>query len=168
MATAGNPSIYVRYPQDIEMHDDGSMSCAADLATSQLGGGDLSFDLKYTSDMVADQYLTKLLPANVSLTADIDISPGFSGTRLPLPDDIMPTAIAWRPNGRLVFTSFKGQVYEATDADHDGLEGDATVLCDGLATPYGVWASNEVVDVITKSATRATGRCANRRRSLGE
>jgi hypothetical protein len=82
----------------------------------------------------------------------VEVAPGFVGERLPLPPDIMPTGLAWRPNGRLVFCSLKGQVYEALDSNGDGAEDQLALLADGLPAPYGVAAAASYVDVAAKYA----------------
>ncbi|MBW3542493.1 MAG: PQQ-dependent sugar dehydrogenase [Planctomycetes bacterium] len=73
----------------------------------------------------------------------VDTVPGFDGMRLPLPQSIMPTAFAWRPDGTLAFTSLKGHVDLARDTDGDELEDDLTVFEEGLAAPYGVLADGD-------------------------
>jgi glucose/arabinose dehydrogenase len=75
------------------------------------------------------------LPRNDS---PVTSAPGFTGTRLKLSASIMPTALAWRPDGSLVFTSLKGHVYVAKDSDGDGLEDSLTPFAEGLAAPFGV------------------------------
>jgi mono/diheme cytochrome c family protein len=82
----------------------------------------------------------------------VEIAPGFSGVRLPLPDEIMPTGLAWRPDGRLVFSSLKGQVFEAIDSNRDGDEDRLILLADGLPAPYGINAGPGYVDVSAKYA----------------
>jgi hypothetical protein len=82
----------------------------------------------------------------------VEIGPGFTAERLPLPPSFMPTGLSWRPNGRLVFCSLKGQLFEATDTDSDGNEDRLTLLADGLAAPYGVFAGADYVDVSAKYA----------------
>ena len=48
--------------------------------------------------------------------------PGYEAVRLPLPTSEMPTGLAWRTDGTLVYSSLKGQVWLARDTDGDGLE----------------------------------------------
>ncbi len=71
-------------------------------------------------------------------TAPVTTAPGFDGVRLPLPPDIMPTGLAWRPDGSLAFTSLKGHVLTVRDTDGDGVEDAATLFEEGLAAPFGV------------------------------
>jgi glucose/arabinose dehydrogenase len=86
------------------------------------------------------------------LAAPVYIAPGWSGTRLPFPEEIMPTALAWRPSGQMLFASLKGNVWQTKDANGDGVPEDATPFSDDLATPYGLAAGDTYVDVATKSA----------------
>ncbi len=76
--------------------------------------------------------------------------PGFEGVRLPLPRSIMPTAIAWRPDGTLALTSLKGHVYLARDTDGDGLEDRLELFEEGLAAPYGILADGDDLIVAHK------------------
>jgi glucose/arabinose dehydrogenase len=83
---------------------------------------------------------------------DLAVMPGFRATRLSLPAEIMPTGLAWRPDGTLVISSLKGRVWLAHDRNGDGLEDHAVPFSDELAAPYGVATRGEAIDVITKSA----------------
>ena len=62
----------------------------------------------------------------------------------------MPTGLCWRPEGRLIFSSLKGQVFEAIDTDGDGVEDRLQLLADGLPAPYGVHAGSDYVDISAK------------------
>lgn len=70
--------------------------------------------------------------------SEVTTLPGMTGTRLPLPSSIMPTAMAITNEGRLVFTSLKGHVYETEDSDGDGLADKLIERERGLAAPFGV------------------------------
>ena len=48
--------------------------------------------------------------------------PGFEAVRLPVTDEVMPTGLAWRPDGTLVVSSLEGRVWLAHDTDGDRLE----------------------------------------------
>ncbi len=63
---------------------------------------------------------------------------GYDGTRLPLPDSIMPTAMTWLPDGTLAVTSLKGHVYLARDTNGDGLADTLQLFEEGLAAPFGI------------------------------
>ncbi len=78
----------------------------------------------------------------------VEVAPGFTGAKLPLPPDIMPTGLSWRPDGRLVFSSLKGQVFETVGNREDRVK----LLADGLPAPYGVHAGPDWVDVSAKYA----------------
>ena len=65
-------------------------------------------------------------------------APGFRGDRLRLTPSIMPTGMAWKSDGTLVFTSLKGHVYAAHDTDGDGIEDSLEVIEEGLAAPFGI------------------------------
>ncbi len=81
-----------------------------------------------------------MIPAS---KAPITTAPGFVGERLRLPTSIMPTAINWTRDGRLVFTSLKGHVYLAEDRDGDGLEDALIEYAEGLAAPFGILVDDQ-------------------------
>ncbi|HTU18402.1 MAG TPA: hypothetical protein VMG10_10115 [Gemmataceae bacterium] len=91
-------------------------------------------------------------PAAARKGEPVEVAPGFRGERLPLPPDLMPSGLAWRPDGKLVFSSLKGQVFAAIDTNGDGLEDRLQLLADGLPAPYGVHAEADYVDVSGKNA----------------
>ncbi|MFN9969406.1 MAG: hypothetical protein ACK58T_05850, partial [Phycisphaerae bacterium] len=76
--------------------------------------------------------------------------PGFEGTRLPLKSAIMPTAMTFLPDGRLAFTSLRGQVWIADDTDQDGQEDRLTLFEEGLAAPFGILADGDSILVSHK------------------
>jgi mono/diheme cytochrome c family protein len=109
--------------------------------------------LHYQSEAPIDRFPELPLSPPVARKGEpVEVAPGVAGERLPLPADIMPSGLAWRPDGRLVFCTLKGQVYEAVDTDGDGGEDRLTLLADGLPTPYGVHAGPGYVDVSAKYA----------------
>ncbi len=83
---------------------------------------------------------------------ELKVLPGFRATRLAFPEEIMPIALAWRPDGALVFGSLKGRVWVAEDRDGDGLEETLRPATDELAAPYGLAAGPGYVDVLVKYA----------------
>jgi mono/diheme cytochrome c family protein len=125
--------------------------------TVALRGNKVHLALAYVSSAEPDRFE----PAEFSTAAEavaVEIAPGFVGRRLPLPPDLMPTALAWRRSsvedgvGELCVASLKGQIVAASDSDADGLEDAAMVVADGLATPYGLAAHGNELHVLTKSA----------------
>jgi mono/diheme cytochrome c family protein len=109
--------------------------------------------LHYLSDVPVDRFPEPPpAPAAARKGEPVEVAPGFVGERLPLSAEIMPTGLAWRPDGRLVFCSLKGQVFEATDTDGEGGEDRLTLLADGLPAPYGVNTGPGYVDVSAKYA----------------
>ncbi|MEK6234805.1 MAG: hypothetical protein N2C14_08840, partial [Planctomycetales bacterium] len=82
----------------------------------------------------------------------LDAVPGFEATRLSLNDAMMPTGLAWRPDGALVIASLEGRAWLARDSDSDGLEDVVRPFSDELAAPYGTQTAGDAVDVITKYA----------------
>jgi mono/diheme cytochrome c family protein len=80
----------------------------------------------------------------------LDVVPGFETVRLPLDPFVMPTAIAFRPDGTPVVCSLKGQVFLALDGDGDGFEDTWQPFTDHLAAPFGVLADGDAVIVSHK------------------
>ena len=108
------------------------------------------FAVDYQTSIPVDQF-----PGLPQKRADVEpvnlqVVPGFRTTRLPLNQDLMPTGLAWRPNGQLIVTSLKGRVWSGTDTDGDGLEDHLQPLDGEWAAPFGVSAADDYVDVINK------------------
>jgi hypothetical protein len=140
--------IAVREPASAKFSDDGSVVLLIPDET-----GNAHIVLHYQSEIPIDHLPEIPLPPAVARKGDpVEVAPGFVGERLPLPADVMPTGLAWRSDGRLVFCSLKGQVFEAVDTDHDGSEDRLTLLVDGLPAPYGVNTGPGYVDVSAKYA----------------
>jgi hypothetical protein len=64
---------------------------------------------RYRSALETPLLPAKPLPGFLTEATPITSVPGFGGVRLPLDGDIMPTAISWDQNGKLIFTSLKGR-----------------------------------------------------------
>ncbi len=108
-------------------------------------------ELMYLAGISVDQFLNKPPPRPETRVVPLKVTPGFDAQRLPLVNDIMPTALAWRPDGVLAVASLKGRVWLALDTDGDGLEDQMAQFGDELAAPFGIHArSNKVLDVATK------------------
>ena len=135
-------------PRSIRWDGDGSFTFHSTAALEELPADKLV--LKYRTDIPVDAYLQDPLPSIPAQPAVLRIAPGFAARRLPLADDIMPSALAWKPDGRLVLATLKGQVFTAHDTDHDGLDDALRLVEDGLATPYGLVAETSYVDVLAK------------------
>lgn len=95
-------------------------------------------EVGFLSPLLRPETKAVVKQAGVSPSEKITSVPGFDGVRLPLPGSIMPTAIAWRSDGTLVFTSLKGHVFLARDSDADGLPDTMKEFEEGLAAPFGV------------------------------
>ncbi|MEX2174362.1 MAG: c-type cytochrome [Pirellulaceae bacterium] len=108
-------------------------------------------EIQYSTTIVADQFLAIEVESHVDQATAVQVAPGFNGMRLPLSTDMMPTGFSWSPGKELYFSSLKGQVFRATDTDGDNLEDRLETFADGLATPYGIFATKNHVDVLTKT-----------------
>ena len=124
--------------------DDGTLAA---IANAQ---GIARFVVDYQTSLPVDQF-PELPRKQVDLEpVSLQVVPGFRTTRLPLNQDLMPTGLAWRPNGTLIVTSLKGRVWSGTDRDGDGLEDHLQPLRGEWAAPFGVAAADDFVDVINK------------------
>ncbi len=89
-------------------------------------------------------------PAARRAPEQLSVLPGYEATRLPLDPSVMPTAIAFRPDGTPVVCSLRGEVLLARDTDGDGIEDTWTVFSDHLAAPFGVLTDGDDVIVSHK------------------
>ncbi|MCC9607156.1 c-type cytochrome [Blastopirellula sp. JC732] len=112
-----------------------------------------NFSARYLSGLPADRYLPR--PQNepaIAEAAELSITPGWSAERLPLTVELMPTAIAWSPNGDMVVASLKGRIWLVRDADGDGKRETLIPLDVELAAPFGLAAYDGYLDVTNKYA----------------
>lgn len=117
-------------------------------------GEKLTVSVSYKSRLPTDEYHAPRPPELNLPQPPVVIAPGFTGERLGLPPDVMPTAIsAPRVNG-LVVASLKGQVLSLGfgQSAFTGSNPRIKLLADGLAAPYGIHANDDSVDVVTKYA----------------
>jgi mono/diheme cytochrome c family protein/glucose/arabinose dehydrogenase len=145
--------IFLVEPADARFTEDGSSVLAAPDAK-----GTARVVLHYRSEIPIDRFPEVSQPPVIARKGEpVEVAPGFTGERLPLSAEIMPTGLTWRPDGRLIFCSLKGQVFEAVDTDGDGSEDRLRVLADGLPAPYGVHAGPCYIDVSAKYAVLRLG-----------
>jgi mono/diheme cytochrome c family protein len=126
------------------------------LNTATFGSENASAHLRlyYRTSLPTDQYIAVAQPDIRVSESPLQVAPGFSATRLPLPADIMPSGFAWKADGTLIFCSLKGLVHSAKDTNGDGVEDRQEILIDGLATPYGAAVSpkrDNVIRLATKT-----------------
>ncbi len=134
----GDPSIEILKGHSGGWETDGEGTRMTRLATAKTGKSAATF--AYTTALRPEK-LRLNPPTAVDLPVEkITAVPGYEGVRLPLPRSIMPTAISWTADGKLVFTSLKGHVYLAVDTDGDEIEDELQSVEEGLAAPYGVIA----------------------------
>ena len=131
--------IRIDTPTRVQWNDDGTFTWPAIAkAKENRPFSTVYWSLTYGSEQQADQYIANAQPVGLLPAKEVLIAPGFDGRTLPLPGDIMPSGFAWLPDGRLAFTTLKGQVLQANDSDDDGLEDEQSLVIDGLAAPYGL------------------------------
>ena len=127
-----------------------SFEATGTLAAIADGQGIARFTVDYQTSLPVDQFPGLPQKQTAIEPVNLQVVPGFRATRLPLNQDLMPTGLAWRPNGTLIVTSLKGRVWSGTDTDGDGLEDHLRSLGGEWAAPFGVSATDEFVDVINK------------------
>ncbi len=113
--------------------------------------------LKYSTELPNDQYLKPKPDTWQMAQEELTVIPGFRATRLPLPEEITPTALSWKEDGRLIFATLKGRLWEAVDTNHDEIEDKLKLLQDGFSAPFGLNSTrNEkgepVIDIADKTA----------------
>ena len=131
-------------PAAAHFDKDGSVSL------SPSADGEVRVSFTYTTTVPIDRFpiLPTLSPKVEPVS--LNVVPGYEAIRVPLETSIMPTGLAWRPNGELLVSSLKGRVWTVRDTDDDALEDQITPFSDELAAPYGLAATDEFVDVINK------------------
>ncbi|WP_425616090.1 hypothetical protein NA78x_006029 [Anatilimnocola sp. NA78] len=125
-------------------------------------GGQLELTATYQSLLPQDEYHAPRIPPFPFEQPPVVIAPGFSGQRMALPTEIMPTALAWRPNGDLVVASLKGQVIAFKAETLSQPLPQSELLADGLAAPYGIKAGADYVDVAAKYALLRVNSATNK------
>jgi len=108
------------------------------------------FNIDYVAPLAADQYVVEMPPPLAVEPGDINIAPGILARRLGLSGEIMPSAFTWNTAGDLIFATLKGEVLRAIDSSGDGSEDSLQTLIDGLATPYGIHATEQGIHVAAK------------------
>jgi cbb3-type cytochrome oxidase cytochrome c subunit/glucose/arabinose dehydrogenase len=116
------------------------------------------WQVDYLTRQLVDKYATAEIPAHRAAVEKLPaIVPGFSAQTESLEGSIMPTGLAWLPDGRLVVCSLKGRVWLLTDSNNDGVFDKTEQFSDELAAPYGVAVGKDAtgqlyIDVINKYA----------------
>jgi mono/diheme cytochrome c family protein/glucose/arabinose dehydrogenase len=106
--------------------------------------------VNYSTSIRRPSLETRTKPVEAPPAHAVNSMPGFDGIQLPLPQSIMPTAMTVLDDGRLAFTSLKGDVYIARDSDDDGVEDSMTLFEEGLAAPYGIIQDGDSIIVAHK------------------
>lgn len=113
-------------------------------------GPDKPIRIQYESNALAPQSQLPEKKIALAITDKVTTFPGYIGQRLPLPVNVMATAIAQDQQGRLLVTSLKGDVYRITDSDGDGIEENYELIQEGLSAPFGIVADGEDILVTHK------------------
>ena len=112
--------------------------------------------LEYRTSLPVDRYLQESPPSRLVEQEKLHVVPGFDVTRLPLAEDVTPSAFAWDRDGKLLLTTLKGRLWRATDTDEDEIEDEMKLLADGFSAPFGLATieedSAEAIDVADKTA----------------
>jgi mono/diheme cytochrome c family protein len=106
----------------------------------------------FKSSIPADRFPQEIPPMVVPEPASLASVPGFAATRLSLPTDVMPTALAWNAEGDIYLTSLKGRVWHGRRDSAEGHRFQWRVFSDELAAPFGIAVGTDYVDVLNKYA----------------
>lgn len=118
-------------------------------APLQLGNAE-SATLQFFSDITSPTLVPPLIAKTSGSADEITTVPGFHGRRLPIETAIMPTGMAWFPDGRMVMSSLKGDVWILSDTDGDSLPDSMQLFADGLSAPYGIQVDGDSILVAHK------------------
>jgi len=140
-----NTEVRVLEPAQVELIEGGWWSFTAN-------SNELQIKLEYDTRIPVDHFPQLAHPFPQPQVERLGVVPGFESFRLPLPEEVMPTALAWRPNGELVIASLKGQIWLGRDQDGDGLHETYRAFSDDLAAPYGLAVTGSQIDVVNKYA----------------
>lgn len=143
-----NAEVVFRVRPEREFHEDGQVQLVSPaitvdeegtaVAKPSDGSGRVVLELEYLTQREPDTFPAEPEPLPPPSPTPMFVAPGFDAMQLPLPEEIMPTALAWTPQGTLVVASLKGRVWLARDTDGDRLEDKASPFSDDLAAPYGL------------------------------
>jgi len=145
--SGGDVRVQLIEPSGVKFDLDGSVT----VPPSQPGMS-VRIAVRYTTSLLVDQFPIVAPVAPPQDPVALTVVPGFETFRLPVSERFMPTALAWRLDGTLVFSSLAGRVWLARDSDGDQLEDQITVFSDGFSAPFGVAAGKDYLDVIHKTA----------------
>lgn len=145
---------------DLLDEEEGSGTVAPEVAWEEGGtvvvpgtrGQAVTVKVAYGSDISVDTFPPLEPDVVPTMVETLQVVPGFLGTRLPLPREIMPSALAWDQEGNPIIASLKGRVWRALDRDGDGIEETLQLITDGLAAPYGLSVDGQSIDVVTRSS----------------
>ncbi|MBC7855744.1 MAG: c-type cytochrome [Pirellulaceae bacterium] len=124
----------------------------------RFSGGELeqrgiNFQIRYSTKLPIDTFESPSVALPRPEATELEVGHGWKATRLPLPEKLLPTAFAFRPNGSLTFSTLTGEVFSAADSQSQGDAKNSVVkLAEGLAAPYGLFAAEDYVDVLTKTS----------------
>jgi len=145
----GNAKLQLQIVEPVKFEIDESGLLRIKAADSQ---DSLRISLNYLTSLPADAFAQPGTASEIEKRPPevLHVVPGFESIRLPIMNQLMPSGICWRPDGKLVACSLKGRVWLLEDTDRDGVEDDARPISNELSTPYGIFAGDQYVDVINK------------------
>ncbi len=148
ISLAGNAGLQIRLSPlagNLQLTDQGEVVGQAS------NTGELTVGIEYTTSLPVDGF--PAIPESAkpnSVPVVLSSVPGFPAVQLDLPLEIMPTGFAWQPDGTMIVTSLRGNVWQVHDRDGNGFPESAHIMADELAAPFGAYATQEYVDVINK------------------
>jgi mono/diheme cytochrome c family protein len=137
-----------------DVRGDGTVVASRHDADQLLGMSERGIHIKveYSTRFPVDRFDAAPVPELTAEADEVEMGGGLRGRRLPLSVKTLPTALAFQPDGSLVVGTLTGKVFLAIDAHpKDGLEETIYTLADGVPAPYGLHATDDSVDVLTKT-----------------
>ena len=111
------------------------------ITTPEIRNGDICIALHYESSVPVDRYPETPQPTTrAGKVESVELGPGLSGVRLPLPPTLCQRDWRGVRTGDLYFALSRGRSTRPATTNGDGIEHRLRLLVDGLPAPYGIHA----------------------------
>jgi hypothetical protein len=154
-----NSRIRIAHPPKARFSDEGTVRVAAEKMSGDESLWKAAMELDYLTDLVPDIPSSAIEPALME-EAILEVGSGLTAHRLPLRGDLLPTGLSWRPDGKLVVCTLRGELF-LTELGPSG-QPSLKLIADGMPAPYGVYAGQPLdgmkstIEVATKGAVLQT------------
>ena len=148
-----NKSVEFKFPGSIEPvddHDEHFFDSSRVILPPSENDTPQPVTIQYLSTVSAPRTNLPEKKLSLAITDQVKTFPGYVGQRLPLPTNVMATAISKDRQGRVLITSLKGDVYRVSDQDGDGIEESYELIQEGLSAPFGIATEGDSILVTHK------------------